>query len=115
MDLPMDSALDKVRDMFVFQCYTALRFSDIKQLKHENIHHDPTNDTYSIDLLTEKDDDRINFPLPKRATAIYLKYKDRPYDISYCLKVENNFSGYFRKQFFKSSEAFIGAYIYVFR
>lgn len=79
MDLPMDSALDRVRDMFVFQCYTALRFSDIKQLKHENIHHDPTNNTYSIDLLTEKDDDRINFLLPKRATAIYLKYKDRLY------------------------------------
>lgn len=79
MDLPIDSALDRVRDMFVFQCYTALRFSDIKQLKHENIHHDPTNNTYSIDLLTEKDDDRIYFPLSKRATAIYLKYKDRLY------------------------------------
>ena len=79
MDLPSDSALDRVRDMFVFQCYTALRFSDIKQLKHENIHHDIANDAYSIDLLTEKDDDRINFPLSKRATSIYLKYKDRLY------------------------------------
>ena len=79
MVLPIDSALDRVRDMFVFQCYTALRFSDLKQLKHENIHHDPANDTYSIDLLTEKDDDRINFPLSKRATSIYLKYKDRLY------------------------------------
>lgn len=79
MELPIDSALDKVRDMFVFQCYTALRFSDIKQLKHENIHYDATKKTYSIDLLTEKDDDRINFPLSNRATAIYLKYKDRKY------------------------------------
>lgn len=79
MELPADSSLDRVRDMFVFQCYTALRFSDIKQLKHENIHHDTVNDTYSIDLLTEKDDDRINFPLSNRATSIYLKYKDRVY------------------------------------
>lgn len=79
MDLPYDSSLDRVRDMFVFQCYTALRFSDIKQLKHENIHHDKETDTYSIDILTEKDDDRINFPLSNRATAIYKKYKDRKY------------------------------------
>lgn len=79
MELPLDSALDRVRDMFVFQCYTALRFSDVKQLKHENIHYNAANDTYSIDLLTEKDDDRINFPLSKRATTIYLKYKDNVY------------------------------------
>lgn len=79
MDLPTDSALDRVRDMFVFQCYTALRFSDIKQLKHDNIHYNATTNTYSIDLLTEKDDDRINFPLSKRATAIYMKYRDRIY------------------------------------
>ena len=79
MDFPIDSALDRIRDMFIFQCYTALRFSDIKQLKHENIHFHTLNNTFSIDLLTEKDDDRINFPLSKRATAIYLKYKDRKY------------------------------------
>lgn len=79
MDLAPDTALDRVRDIFVFQCYTALRFSDIKQLKHENIHYDNDKETYSIDLLTEKDDDRINFPLSKRATAIYLKYRERMY------------------------------------
>ena len=79
MDLPTDSALDRARDMFVFQCYTALRDSDIKQLKHENIHYNATNNTYSIDLLTEKDDDRINFPLSNRAISIYQKYKDRKY------------------------------------
>ena len=90
MDLPSDSALDRVRDMFVFQCYTALRFSDIKQLKHENIHHDIANDAYSIDLLTEKDDDRINFPLSKRATSIYLKYKDRLYSNDLLFPVISN-------------------------
>lgn len=90
MDLPSDSALDRVRDMFVFQCYTALRFSDIKQLKHENIHHDIATDAYSIDLLTEKDDDRINFPLSKRATSIYLKYKDRMYSNDLLFPVISN-------------------------
>ena len=90
MDLKSDSALDRVRDMFVFQCYTALRFSDIKQLKHDNIHYDSTNDTYSVDLLTEKDDDRIFFPLSKRATAIYLKYKDRMYSNGQLFPVISN-------------------------
>lgn len=43
---------------FVFQCFTALRYSDIKRLKH----------------------DRIPFPLAKTATRIYKKYKDNLYD-----------------------------------
>ena len=90
MNLPLDSALDRVRDMFVFQCYTALRFSDIKQLKHENIHHNTANNTYSIDILTEKDDDRINFPLSNRATTIYLKYKDRMYSNGVLFPVISN-------------------------
>ena len=90
MDLPLDSALDRVRDMFVFQCYTALRFSDIKQLKHENIHYNDKNDTYSIDLLTEKDDDRISFPLSNRATTIYLKYRDRMYSNGLLFPVISN-------------------------
>lgn len=90
MELAPDSALDRVRDMFVFQCYTALRFSDIKHLKHENIHYDNVNDKYSIDLLTEKDDDRINFPLSNRATAIYLKYKERMYSNGLLFPVISN-------------------------
>ena len=90
MDFPSDSSLDRVRDMFVFQCYTALRFSDIKQLKNENIHYNSANDTYSIDILTEKDDDRINFPLSNRATAIYLKYKDRMYSNGLLFPVMSN-------------------------
>ena len=43
---------------FVFQCFTALRYSDINRLKH----------------------DRIPFPLAKTATRIYKKYKDNLYD-----------------------------------
>lgn len=90
MDLPLDSALDRVRDMFVFQCYTALRFSDLKQLKHENIKYDIGSNVYFIDILTEKDDDRINFPLSNRAVAIYNKYKDRKYQNGLLFPVISN-------------------------
>ncbi|MBO4483064.1 MAG: phage integrase SAM-like domain-containing protein [Prevotella sp.] len=72
------SALDQTRDAFIFQCYTALRYSDIKQLRPRNILRG--KDGYIIRLLTEKDDDAIEFPLAKRAVAIYKKYSGRIYD-----------------------------------
>lgn len=65
--------MDIVRDAFIFQCYTALRFSDIKALTHDNINS--TLDGYEIDLVTEKDDDRVRYPLSKIATEIYEKYR----------------------------------------
>ena len=47
------SALDQTRDMFIFQCYTALRYCDIKQLKKHQVYK--ANDgSYIIKLLTEK-------------------------------------------------------------
>lgn len=78
MQLDNGSALDMTRDFFIFQCFTALRYSDLKQLKHGNIRQ--TNSGYEIDILTKKDNDRIPFPLSKVATSIYLKYKDNLYD-----------------------------------
>ena len=90
MDFPNDSTLDRVRDMFIFQCYTALRFSDLKALKHENIHYDSSKNSYSINLVTEKNNKRICFPLSQRATAIYLKYKDRMYNNGLVFPVISN-------------------------
>lgn len=78
LDLGVDTYLDRIRDIFVFQCYTALRYSDIQQLKHENIILGKDG-TYYIDILTKKDDDRIYFPLSNRALEIYKKYKERVY------------------------------------
>lgn len=79
LDLSHNEPLDKVRDIFVFQCYTALRYSDVAQLKRENIKVSEEGD-YEIDILTEKDDDRISFRLPQRAVAIYKKYQDYAYE-----------------------------------
>ena len=71
--------LERARDIFVFQCYTALRVSDVRQLKRENI---TTNDSgdYYIDLLTEKDDDRVRYKLAQRAVRIYKKYEQNVYE-----------------------------------
>lgn len=77
------------RDFFVFQCYTALRYSDLKQLKHDNI-REISEGKYEIDILTEKDNDRISFPLSKVATDIYLKYKNNLYDNDVVFAVISN-------------------------
>lgn len=71
--------LERARDMFVFQCYTALRVSDVSQLKRQNITQNSKGDYY-IDLLTEKDDDRVRFKLAQRAINIYKKYEDNVYE-----------------------------------
>lgn len=63
---------------FVFQCFTALRYSDINRLKHDNV-REIGDGKYEIDILTKKDKDRIPFPLAKTATRIYKKYKDNLY------------------------------------
>lgn len=89
LDLTENEALDKVRDIFIFQCYTALRFSDVKALKHSNIKMNEEG-VYYLDLLTEKDDDRISFRLAKRATKIYLKYKDNVYENDLVFPVISN-------------------------
>lgn len=83
------SALDMVRDFFIFQCFTALRYSDIKKFKHENIKQLPDG-TYEMDILTEKDDDRIPFPLSKVATRIYEKYKDNIYENNVVFPIISN-------------------------
>ena len=73
LNLADNEALDCTRDFFLFQCYTGLRYSDLKQLKRSNIYRD-RHGKYFIRLLTEKDNDVINFQLAKRAVEIYKKY-----------------------------------------
>ena len=75
LDLLYDEQLARTRDFFIFQCYTALRYSDIKQLRHDNIYQNDAGDYY-IDFVTEKDEDRVNYKLASRAVEVYNKYKD---------------------------------------
>lgn len=82
------SALDIVRDAFVFQCYTALRYSDLKTLRHDNIIN--TGVGYEIDILTEKDDDRVRYPLAESAAKIYEKYKDYKYKDNVVFPIMSN-------------------------
>ncbi len=61
--------LDRVRDIFCFGCFTGLRFSDIMNLKQENI----SNDT--IQIQTIKTNGKTNIPLNQYSRKIYEKYR----------------------------------------
>ena len=79
LDLEEGSTIASVRDCFVFACHTALRYSDLEQLTHDNIRPRKKGDGFEIRKLTEKDDDIVFYKLSKIATDIYLKYKDKKY------------------------------------
>ena len=76
MELPLEEgcALDVTRDLFLFQCNTALRYSDLRQLKKDEIIEQPDG-TYALRKLTEKDNDIVYIPLTSTAERIYMKYK----------------------------------------
>ncbi|RIJ42662.1 site-specific integrase [Pontibacter oryzae] len=67
-DLSKDKRLDRIRDIFIFECATGLRYSDIQNLKPENIKED------YIEFTTIKTRDKLIIPLSKYAKHIIKKY-----------------------------------------
>lgn len=65
-----DCHLEHTRDVFLFCCYTGLRFSDVAKLKRCDV-----KDTY-IDVVTQKTVDGLKIELNKHSRAILDKYKD---------------------------------------
>lgn len=89
LNLPKDSALFRVRDMFLFQCGTGLRYSDMKKLRKEEITLNEKG-RYVLSTITQKDKGKIAFPLCKIAEEIYLRYKDNNYEGGVLLPVISN-------------------------
>ena len=64
----------QVRDVFLFQCYTGQRYSDIEKISRKCI---TTKDEYPVWLVsTQKTDDNLTVPLNSKAILILEKYKD---------------------------------------
>lgn len=67
------SALRETRDFFVFQCYTALRYSDLKTLRREDfVYHSDGRLYLRKETLKCRTD--VDFRLPMRAKVIYERY-----------------------------------------
>lgn len=67
---PTQSSLARVRDVFLFCCFTGLRYSDVAKLKRTDI-----KDGF-FDVVTQKTHDGLRIELNDHAKAILDKYKD---------------------------------------
>ena len=76
--------LRQVRDVFVFQCFTGLRHSDVLNLRRHNV-----KDGF-IETVTIKTADRLTIPLNNYSRAILDKYKDINFEDDKALPVISN-------------------------
>ncbi|MCF6241998.1 MAG: site-specific integrase [Bacteroidales bacterium] len=74
LDLSNNKKLEKVRDLFLIGCYTALRFSDFSQIQTENI----IKNGQQIKIKTKKTGETVIIPLHYRVKEILKKYDNKP-------------------------------------
>ena len=77
-------ALDRVRDVFLFQCFTGLRYSDVFNLRRSDIKGD------HIEVTTVKTSDSLIIELNKHSKAVLDKYKDVAFEDDKVLPVITN-------------------------
>lgn len=64
----LSQSLEYVRDLFCFECFTGIRFSDLNRIKNENIVGD------FLEFRTKKTRDTLSVPLNQYSKAILEKY-----------------------------------------
>ena len=82
--LPTQSALERVRDVFLFCCFTGLRYSDVAKLKRSDIKGG------FIEVVTKKTVDGLRIELNKHSQAIIDKYKGVKFPQDLALPVISN-------------------------
>jgi integrase len=73
LDLSNDLRLDRVRDLFLFGCYTGLRFSDFSKVKPQNIDIEEN----LISIQTQKTGEMVTIPILPIAKAVLNKYNGK--------------------------------------
>ena len=81
---PTKQALERVRDVFLFQCFTGLRYSDVFNLRRSDIKGD------HIEVTTVKTSDSLSIELNDHSRAILEKYKDVEFENDKALPVITN-------------------------
>ena len=81
---PAKQSLDRVRDVFLFQCFTRLRYSDVYNLRRSDIKED------HIEVTTIKTSDSLVIELNKHSKAILEKYQDVVFEYDKALPVITN-------------------------
>lgn len=72
LDLSYSKRLDSTRDLFLVGCWTGLRFTDLVNIKPENIKGD------KLEIKTHKTGEVVVLPIHKMVKEIMIKYKDSP-------------------------------------
>lgn len=75
-NLKLDGFVGKTKDLFLFQCYTGLAFSDMQKFKLSNYTQDKDGNYLIKDKRTKTDTTYI-FMLSEKALAIVMKYKGK--------------------------------------
>lgn len=84
-EIPATKAyLERVRDVFIFCCFTGLRHSDVYNLRRSNVKDD------HIDVTTKKTGDTISIDLNDVARSILDKYKEVSFPKDKALPVISN-------------------------
>lgn len=81
---PMQEALERVRDVFLFQCFTGLRYSDVAKLRRSDVKKG------IVHVVTKKTVDGLRIELNKHSQAILDKYKDCTFSGDKVLPVISN-------------------------
>ena len=76
--------LEQVRDVFLFCCYSGLRYSDVRNLKHSNIKEE------HIEITTVKTGDSLIIELNNYTKDIVKKYKNFTFENDLVLPVISN-------------------------
>lgn len=95
-DLPQH--LEYAKDLFCFECFTGLRFSDVCRVKQENIKGD------YLELRTLKTREALIVPLNSYAKEILARYKDRFQDTSLPPAISNQKTNEHLKQIAEIAE-----------
>lgn len=77
-------ALERIRDVFCFCCFTSLRYSDVENLKRTDIKNGELN------ITTIKTDDTLTIELNNYSSAILAKYESEKFANNKALPVISN-------------------------
>lgn len=79
-----EAALERVRDVFCFCCFTGLRYSDVAKLKRSDIKQG------FIKVMTRKTDDGLMIELNRHSQSILDKYREQRFPSDLALPVISN-------------------------
>lgn len=84
-EIPADKQyLEKIKDVFLFQCFTGLRYSDVNNLKKSDVKYN------HIEITSLKTTDSIKIELNATSRKILEKYKNNEFEDNKALPVISN-------------------------